>query len=178
MTKDIRDILAAHAKRYPFWGVEDLYKLIHQSAMGSEHAVKDERKVADWLVRELEEMGPGPEEPLLDPISPDGSILRVHLRPFAQRGFDHGLLLNAFIQTAREFQGSQKRIENYKENVVELVREDKVQIDPKEIFRFFEEMKAIDYPAVHHSPVFSEHYRPAYRVVANRYLPQDISGVA
>lgn len=176
--KDMRDILADHAVRYPLWCVEDLYKLIHQSAMGSEHAVKEEGKVRVWLLREFEEMGPGPEEPLLDPISPDGSILRVHLRPFVRHGFDHRLLINAFIQTAREFQGSQKRIEDYKENAVELARDGNMQIDPKEIIGFFGEMKAADYPAIHHSLGFSKHYQPAYRVVANRYLPQEISAAA
>jgi hypothetical protein len=176
--EDMHNILAAHATRYPLWGVEDLYKLIHQSGMGSEHALKDESKVADWLLRELEEMGPGPEEPLLDPISPDGLILRVHLRPFARHGFDHSLLADAFIQTAREYQGSQKLIEDYKHNAVELARDDKLHIDRKEIIGFFEEMKAADYPAVHHSSAFSKHYRPAYRVVAIHYLPQKILDAA
>jgi hypothetical protein len=176
--KDMRDILAAHAVRYPLWGVEDLYKLIHQSAMGSEHAVKDESKVEDWLVRELGEMGPGPEESLLDPISPDGLILRIHLRPFARHGFDHRLLADAFIRTASEFQGSRKLIEDYKQNAVELTRDDKLQIDHKEIIGFFEEMKVANYPAVQHSSAFSKHYRPAYRVVAKHYLPQKILDAA
>jgi hypothetical protein len=176
--KDMRDILAAHAERYPLWSVEDLYKLIHQSAMGSEHAIKEGVDVAGWLVRELEGMGPGPEEPLLDPISPDGSILRVHLLPFARHGFDHGLLVNAFIRTAREFQGSQKLIEDYKGNAIELARHGKLQIDRKEITGFFEEMKSANYPAIHHSSVFSKHYRPAYRVVARLYLPQEILAAA
>jgi hypothetical protein len=174
----MRDILAAHAVRYPFWSVEDLYKLIHQSAMGSEHAIKEEAKVDDWLVRELREMGPGPEEPLLDPISPDGLILRVHLRPFARHGFDHKLLVNAFLRTAKEYQGSHKRIEDYRENAVELVREGKLQISTGEIIRLFAEMKANNYPAIHHSPLFGQHYRPAYRVVASLYLPKEISAAA
>jgi len=172
--KDMRDILAAHAVRYPLWGVEDLYKLIHQSAMGSEHAVKDEGVVKDWLIRELEEMGPGPQEYLLDPIAPEGMILRVHLRPYARQGSDHRLLADAFIRTAREFQGSQKLIEDYKHNAVELARDDKLQIDHKEIIGFFEEMKLANYPAIHHSSAFSKHYRPAYRVVAKCFLPPEI----
>ena len=111
-------------------------------------------------------------------VSPDGSILRIHLRPFARHGFDHSLLLNAFIQTAREFGGLQKLIEDYKENAVKIARDGKLHIDPEEITGFFEEMKAANYPAVHHSSAFSKHYRPAYRVVANRYLPQEISSAA
>jgi hypothetical protein len=172
--KDIRDILTAHTARYPLWCVEDLYKLIHQSAKGSEHAVKDETVVEDWLVRELAEMGPGPEEPLLDPIAPDSAIFRIHLRPFSKHGFDPMLLVDAFIRTAREFQGSQKLIEDYKKSAVELARDDKLQIDREEIMGFFGEMKAANYPAVHHSSAFRKHYRPAYRVVAGACLPPEI----
>jgi len=32
-------------------------------------------------------------------------------------------------------------------------------------------MKEAGYPAMHHSAVYCLHYRPAYRVVATRYLP-------
>jgi len=36
-----RQILAAHVKRYPRLGIQDLYKLVYQGAMGSEHASSD-----------------------------------------------------------------------------------------------------------------------------------------
>lgn len=176
--KDMRDILTAHAGRYPLWSVEDIYKLIHQSALGSEHAVKDESKVADWLLHELEEMGPGPDEPLLDPISPDDSIFRIHLRPFSKHGFDPMLLTDAFIRTAREFQGSQKRIDDYKDSALELVFDNRLHIDRHEIIRFFDEMKTVNYPAVHHSSAFRKYYRPAYRVVAHCCLPPEILSAA
>ena len=36
-----RQILAAHVKRYPRLEIQDLYKLVYQGALGSEHAVSD-----------------------------------------------------------------------------------------------------------------------------------------
>ena len=36
-----KQILAAHVKRYPRLEIQDLYKLVYQGAMGSEHAVSD-----------------------------------------------------------------------------------------------------------------------------------------
>ena len=74
-------ILQDHLARYPKMQARDVYKLLHQAAMGSEHAVTDIASARAWLERELAEIGPGPAEPLVDPISPDGQIARIHLRP-------------------------------------------------------------------------------------------------
>jgi len=171
---EMRNILTDHAGRYPAWSVEDLYKLIHQSATGSEHALKDDVAAREWLVRELGEVGRGPEEPLLDPISPDRLIIRVHLRPYARLAFDDGLLLQAFLRTAREFRGSNDLVERYGKVAVELAREGKLQVRDGDVIRFFAEMRASAYPAVHHSPVFEDRYRPAYRVVSSRFLQPEI----
>jgi hypothetical protein len=170
----MRNILTDHASRYPAWTVEDLYKLIHQSAMGSEHAVKDEVAARKRLIREIGELGHGPEEPLVDPISPDGLIIRVHLRPYARVGFDDGLLLQAFLRTAREFRGCNDQVEKYGEVAVELAREGKLQVREDDVIRFFAEMRTSAYPAVHHSRVFEERYRPAYRVVCSRFIHAEI----
>jgi len=175
---EMRNILTDHATRYPAWTLEDLYKLVHQSAMGSEHSVKDEVAVREWLIRELGELGRGPQEPLLDPISPDGLIIRVHLRPYARLGFDDALLLEAFLRTAREFRGSNDLVERYGKVAVELIREGKLQVREDDVNRFFAEMRACAYPAVHHSPVFEERYRPAYRVVSSRFLQPEILSAA
>jgi hypothetical protein len=84
----IEDVLHAHIARYPAMQIQDIYKLVHQAAMGSEHAISSARGPRMWLERELAEMGSGPEETLIDPISGDGQIVRVHLRPFLARGGD------------------------------------------------------------------------------------------
>jgi hypothetical protein len=168
---DMPVILVDHASRYPLWCVDDLYKLIHQSAMGSEHALTEEGRAQERLIRELEEMGQGPDEPLLDPISPDGLVLRVHLRPLVRRGLDPELLLNAFVRTAQEFHGSQRLLEARQEAAVRLARQGMLDLDVDEIFTFFSRMRANGFPAVHHSRAYQEHYRPAYRVIALAYLP-------
>jgi hypothetical protein len=178
MDADMRRILTDHAIRYPSWSVEDLYKLIHQSAMGSEHALDDEVKVREWLLRELQEMGRGPEEPLLDPISPDGVILRVHLRPFARHGLECELLLDAFVRTAMQFRGSQKLVDEYRDLAVELALQGALTISARDVIHFFERMKANAFPAIHHSRLFESRYRPAYRVVASPYLSPEVLRVA
>src|SRR5512136_1192132 len=109
----IRCILSDHIARYPLMQVRDLYKLIHQAALGSEHAVRDLESARAWLDRELKDLGPGPADPLIDPISADGRIVRVHLRPFLHAHGDLTALLDAFVRTANEYRGDTKRLPEY-----------------------------------------------------------------
>ena len=49
-------ILVNQVSRYPQLEPRDLYKLAHQAALGSEHALTDQVGVRRWLERELVEM--------------------------------------------------------------------------------------------------------------------------
>ncbi len=146
--------------------------------MGSEHALSDEARVRAWLARELGQLGPGPADPLIDPISPDGRIVRIHLRPFASRQLDPEDLLAAFIRTAREFTSSAISFREYTIVAVRLAEENILPFSPGQVTTFFAGMQAAGYPAVHHSLPFAAHYRPAYRVVARDLLPAAILAAA
>lgn len=171
---DMRAILIEHAQRYPLWEVADLYKLIFQRVMGSEHAVADGVPVGKYLYQELKQLGSGPKEPLIDPISMDGAIVRVHLRPFVRRGLDVQALLQAFIRTANETQGSGEMLDDYGMAAIELAREGVLPFGIEETTLWFRSMKTENYPAVHHSQRYRMRYQPAYRVVAKVFLPEEI----
>ncbi|HEU0296486.1 MAG TPA: hypothetical protein VFR47_27365 [Anaerolineales bacterium] len=161
----IEAVLRSHLVRYPSMQIQDMYKLIHQAALGSEHAIASADGARQWLQRELTQMGSGPEESLIDPISPDGQIVRVHLRPFVAQGGDPEALLNAFIRTANEFHGSQQVLNAYWKAAVELQ-----QFPSPEMNEFIESMRLKKYPAVHHSADYESLYRPAYRVMYRTYF--------
>jgi hypothetical protein len=172
------EILMEHARRYPRWALEDLYKLVHQGTMGSEHAVTDEVRARAWLVREVADLESGPDEPLLDPISADELIVRVHLRPFARLGLDFETLLAAFLRTGKEFRGSADRIGESFSEAARLAREGLIAFAEADVRSLICRMKASGFPAVHHSAVFHAEYRPAYRVVARAFLPPELLAVA
>lgn len=98
----IEPVLRGHLSRYPALQTRGLYKLLHQAALGSEHAVSERGSVERWMARELQEMGEGVAEPLIDLISHNGETVRVHLRPYAAAGHGTGSLLDAFIRPANE----------------------------------------------------------------------------
>lgn len=154
--------------------VMDLYKLLHQATLGSEHAVHDEQAARDWLERELAEMGDGPDEPLLDPISPDGQIVRVHLRPYLRAGREPEALLHAFVRTANEFRGSKGKLKQYGASTARMATKGWLPFARREVEVFFTEIEKQGFPAVQHSKTYKRAYRPAYRVVAREYLLADI----
>jgi len=165
-----RKILTSHLTRYPAMQVQDLYKLLHQAVLGSEHALHDEQAARDWLERELAGMGDGPDDPRLDPLPPNGQILRVHLRPYLRAGKNAEALLRAFIQTANEWRGSPKKLKEYGASAARLAQAGTGPIRQEEIEAYFGKMEEQDFPAVHHSEIYERLYRPAYRVVARQFL--------
>ena len=158
-------LLRSHIARYPAMQIQDFYKLVHQAAMGSEHAISSAQAAREWLQRELAEMGAGPQEPVIDPISADGQIVRVHLRPFMEQGGDPESLLNAFIRTANEYHGDVQVLEEYWQAVKEIRH-----FPLAELQGFIEPMQARKYPAVHHSAEYERLYHPAYRVVWRKFI--------
>ena len=170
----MRTILIEHSQRYPYWAIEDLYKLIHQSTMGSEHALGDEDRVRDWLKTELNSLVLGPDEPLLDPISPDGKIVRIHLRPFSKLNLDEEKLLQAFIHTAQIVTPSSKQLFEHAGLAKRLAEDGYLSFDADDIYGYVQGLHNSGFPAVHHSQIFEDNYLPAYRVVARDLIPKEI----
>lgn len=170
----MRTILTQHARRYGSWAVADLYKLLHQAANGSGHVLDDEARARQWLKQEVAQPGPGPEEPLIDFISPDGRYVRVHLRPFTIRRLNEEMLLQAFILTGKMFLPAFDRLISYAAVAHQLAQEGVLPFDAGEISSYIGDMQAAGFPAVHHSARYTQQYRPAYRVVAHALLPSEI----
>ncbi|HVT72982.1 MAG TPA: hypothetical protein VHD61_07580 [Lacunisphaera sp.] len=173
---DFAPILKEQVRRYPGLQVQDCYKLVFQACLGSEHAALDEATARQWLEREVAGLGPGPAEPLIDPISPDGRIVRIHLRPFVEQHGDVRKLAAAFVQTARTFHGSKQELAAAWAGVVRLAAEGGLPFGAGEAERFGSAIAADGYPAVHHSKAFNERHRPAYRVVAREFLAGLVPG--
>jgi len=170
----MRAILIEHSQRYPQWAINDLYKLIHQSVMGSDHALSSEDRVRDWLKTELNSLVPGPDEPLIDPISPGGQIVRIHLRPFYKLNLEEEKLLQAFIHTAQMVTPAPKQLLEYAVLAKRLAEDGHLSFDADEIFVYVQELRVSGFPAVHHSQIFKDKYLPAYRVVARDLIPEEI----
>jgi hypothetical protein len=157
------------------WKEQDLYRLLHQAAMGSEHAAPDRDSGCLWLEREITELQPGPLEPLLDPIGAGVGIVRVHLRPWLDQGLDPEMMLAPFLRTAHEWAGSSEELEDSLEYASSLARHEELGLPGEAVAAYAARMNALGYPGVHHSPPFEAEVHPAYRVVATACLPDGLS---
>jgi hypothetical protein len=161
----IEAVLHTHFSRYPAMQIQDVYKLLYQAALGSEHAISNAEGARQWLERELAEIGTGMEEVTIDPISVDGQIVRVHLRPFIAEGGDPENLLNAFVRTANEFHGNRNTLEDFWVSATEMQ-----WFPAADMNTFIESVRAQNHPAMHHSAEYERMYRPAYRVVWRKFI--------
>ncbi len=161
-------------RRYPRARVVDLYKFAHQAAFGAGHAVPDARHARDWLMREIENLPPAdPETPsplLLEPLLPDGSLVRVHLRPWVDAGRDPEALLSAFVRTANTYKGSYSVLVTYWECFRDLARDGMLTSDVDQLDLFMRAREGEGWPPHHHSTAFESEYEPAYRVVWSEFL--------
>ena len=161
-TPDMIQVLQSHISRYPLLQLQDIYKLLYQAAMGAEHAVPSPAQAKKYLLREIKTMGPGPSEPLCDPISPH--ITRIHLRPYLSQNLDINILLNAFLKTAKNYTGSIALLKTYWQAVYALNH-----FPHKEANAYFTYMEQAGFHAVHHSDPYRKAYKPAYRIILREY---------
>lgn len=169
--KFIGTLLAQHLRRYPKMQLADVYKLLHQAALGPGHAI-DLLSARTRLDQEIAAAGQGPDEPMLDLISPDAKLARVHLRTYVGAAGDLDALSRAFVQTAREYPPSQQRLERFCGCIDDLASEGEIPFTHEDAANFIARIVAEGYPVVHHSDIYHSLYHPAYRVVAIEYLPQ------
>lgn len=161
-----REIVRIHIDRYPLMTGSDIYKLLYQAAMGNSHALIDLESNRSSLEHELMNPGNGPVEPLKDVISPCGCVWRINLRPFAEERLDPETLFSAFIRTAREFKGSEDKLQIYCSWFIHMKDRDQLPDKFRNIETLFKDMLSSGYPAVHHSSIYRNAYSPAYRVIA------------
>jgi hypothetical protein len=165
-----QQILARQVSRYPRLEIQDLYKLTYQAAMGAEHAVPDVAAAQDWLERELSQLGAGPQEPVVDTISPDGHMARLHLRPYVAAGGDPSALLTAFVRTANEHRGTREQLRRYWSYAVHLAAMGGLPFNQTDLLSFWADVEAKGFPIVHHSAGYRAAYKPAYRVIRREFL--------
>ena len=168
----------AHGAQDPAVAAEDAYKYLYHAARGGEHALADETAAGLWLAREWATLGPPqPGEELWEPLTADGRIGRLHLRPYKAQGGNKEALLDAFLAGARDFDGHAGSFRQAWRALGRVLQAQPVgQLTFAEWQRVDRAMKSKGYPAAHHSVGYTEARAPAYRVLpaaqARRLLEQ------
>ena len=164
--KFINELLSAHLGRYPAMQLADIYKLLHQAALGPGHAVGDPAAARKRLDQEMAELGEGPAEELQDVISPDGKLARIHLRPYLAAGGDADALHRAFVATAEGCPASPAKLAKFCACLGDLAAAGGIPFARDDVLAYVDGIARAGYPPMHHSETFRRAYRPAYRVIA------------
>lgn len=163
-------VLQDQAQRYPQMQVQDWYKLLHQSAMGSAHLGADSSAIYNYLLHEWAGLGPSRGEDLLEYISPDSSMVRLNLRPYKEAGGNPPDVYAMMTASWEIYKPSVKRLEDCLAQLTFMAERGDIWLNPDDFAAYLEEQRARDYPAVHHSDRYEQAYRPAYRVVLRSTL--------
>ncbi len=149
--------------------IEDAYKWTYQATRGSEHAVPDEESARKWLDSEWQTLDkPRANEPFWEPLCPGGEIVRLNMRPFKVRGGKTDDLLEAFLASSRQYKTEQSSfVDAWLELGKRLKKKAAGKLDHKSWTKFDAEMKAKNYPAIHHSETYEKAYHPAYRILTS-----------
>ena len=160
-------LLKEHLARRPAMEPRDLYKLLYQGVRGPEHIITSPKAFTERLVEEWDKLDLAENDPLWESIRPDGSLLRLNLRPFKARGGHLDGLVTACLETGLRPWGIPSELQLAWEGVTAACREHSwpgLALVDIEIFTSW--LQAKGFPSVHHSERYQGLYRPAYRLVA------------
>jgi len=153
----------------PLAGASDIYKLIHQSLFGPGHIIQNEDSARSYLLREMASLGSSlPGERLYDELG--GGIIRVNLRPFRDSNGSTEELLRAMIETANANAGTPEAMAKRIKEARRLLEKQNKKELADELSSLAEKLAANGYPASHHSEIYRDAYKPAYRIVDRRFL--------
>jgi hypothetical protein len=164
MGLDASNLIINHLKLRPEALPRDVYKLLFQGVFGVGHIISDHA----WEVL-VEEAGridldDHIDDPLFEPVSPDGLMVRVNLRQYINRGGNLETLFRVMRESAK-VQGEQGVFLDYWGQFKELVNEGKLEFSLRDIKRLDEVIERDGVRPMHHTEAYREAYYPAYRVV-------------
>ena len=169
--ESILPVVHKHLQRHPDMQVEDIYKLVYQAAMGNDHSVTDTAAARFNLLMEFDEVLADSSEPLVEPLSPDGRIVRINLRPYKAGQGDVNLLYFAMIRSSHFLRPSSERLDTWLDEIVEESEYGTIPVDKGTLKTYFAQKRADGFPAVEHSETYETLYAPSYRVVMSELVP-------
>ena len=157
-----RSIILEHYKKYPLMQITDFFKLLFHSAFGCEHAVTSVERAEEYIVKESETVE-CKGRLMIETL--DGEYCRVYLNCLNQ-GVTPKALAHAFCASAKAAQEGRARLEEKLIVLRTLVLNKEIDISLSELDSMIEEWRRLGYPAVRHSEIYRESYKPAYRVLS------------
>jgi len=166
------DLVELHFNWYPFMEARDIYKLIYQGVMGPEHLITSSEEFFRRLDEEFELAIPNRDERLTEPVSCDHTIFRVNLRAYKYRHPRFNLLFKSIMETAQGISGELNEVRFLWMDFVRACEAGVLKdFILENILEFTTWLEKHEYPAVHHSEIYRQRYRPSYRIISHQFIP-------
>ncbi len=158
-------LLIKQFNKYPKMQIQDIFKFIYQSSFGCEHMVASLEKATDYI---KEEYSNGVTQNEIEEL--DGDYCRVPLS-YIDKGLKIETFGKLFYLSAKKEETGQDNLLKKIEVIKKLIKENKLPFNIEDFNKAVENWKTQGYPAVHHSEVFRQNYKPAYRLISKKYIP-------
>jgi hypothetical protein len=163
--KYLLKLIQWHLREHHNIRIQDVYKLLYQGVFGAEHLINDVTRAKNFLIEEWSRLPADKLKVLIEPVSPDGRLVRANLRRCKAEGLDVQNVWRAFYDSVGQVKAEKIDFEKSWQQFVEFCESGDLPFDPMESRQFGKETKAANWPAKHHSPEYRESNYPAYRVV-------------
>ena len=223
------DSLYRHiSDKQPYIEFQDIVKFCYQAARGAEHLLADTDAAHRYFVAEYESLGRPNEtkdeslgQPLAEPLS--DTMCRVNMAAWKQAGLPCEALFDIFVQSARQFDESPERLQEYLKTAGLVLAEldnfdvsqksqsanqmqichslnsyyvvsqksqsaNQMQICHSLNSEYAESQQSWDdyvteyiksgMPAVHHSEIYRQYHKPAYRIASIKAVCEYAGDVA
>ena len=169
----LEQILYIHAKKYPLMEPTDAVKLIYQNVFGGGHLIRDPAACRCALRHEYEDTPQINSAPLLERIG--NGMVRVMLNALDASGYSPEQLGYDFVRSSREHQGSLQGFLIKLDILRKVTAAGAFSFTSEELEEYLEAYKKAGYPMVSHSQRYRDAYKPAYRIVLLRVLPEELT---
>ena len=170
---ELRKLIRIHITRHPEIESQDVYKLLYQGVYGVGHILSE--KAWDRLIEESERINIEDhlEDPLTEPVSPDGTMIRVNLRPYLRQKMSLEKLYDAMIISA-DVPVDDDKFLDYWHEFKSMVREENLEFNWEKIREIDNSLSNESPKPRHHTQVYRIAYYPAYRVVQKQVFHEYI----
>jgi hypothetical protein len=147
--------------------LEDVYKRLHQAWMGPGHAITSYPVALADLRREVVSLDPalGSGRTLITILTAGTLFRRVHLVPYVARRGSIEALAEAFVRSGDESYRSLDGFLTAWGRVLEEIHRGRLPFGLGDYAILNDRLRALDYPALRHTPTYSAVHRPSYRVI-------------
>lgn len=171
--KNLEHILYAHASRYPLMEPADAVKLVYQHVFGGGHLIRDPEECSRRLWQEYAATPRTPGAPVLEPIG--NGLVRVMLGALEGTGYSVEQLGRDFLASAGEHRGERETFLQKLEVLRGVAGAGAFGFSQEALDAYLAGYKRAGCPAVSHSDRYRQAYRPAYRVVQAKRLPEELT---